>query len=903
MKDRFPNLSIKIKTSILTVFIFILLSVVSTLLFINHKSNTDFAFLTTQKIFDRLSDQVVNQISQYDFLSSNFINLSNKIQGIDNKLLLNTQPTILPVFIEHILNSNYVYGIYIGFSNDEFYQVINLNVSSDINSILDLTENGRWLIRKHLNVEGKIIRYEQLLDENLEQLSAKQLEVDYKPTQRPWYKKALEHHNIIKTDPYIFSSLKQPGVTYGKVINNTNGSVLALDISLSKLTELLSKQHLVKGSGAFIFKQDGQLIGQFDQIIKGKKENIGEKYPNLFIKDGKVVDLEKQELIEINKVTYIKYTTLLKSNFEANEYLAILSPLDTIMKPYKDKIYTILQTTIVLILVFILPMLFYAVQLIVKPILRLQQENEKIKNNNFDDVKPVNSFMLEISELSNSMVTMASSIKEHQENLEDKIEKRTKEIETLLNNAGQGFLSFNKSMTIGSKYSKEAQQIFGKNIEDLNITHLLYDTKEEQSFLESTLQNILIEDEMKQEIFISLLQKEFMINGSFVEVEYKVLNNNNFMMILTDVTDKKELAKKIKKEQQVLKMAVETVTTLEQFIELKEDYDKFISNIQEYKSLEKLSSLRKLIHTYKGLFAQKEMLFITEHLHSFESDIDQSLKKGTLVQSIENITTNEMSNWLEEDISLLKEILGKNFFNNQNTISINKSRIINLQKRLERILQEQQFTLERVLFSDIKNIANGIESLTYNDIKIVLKPYEKLVEQLANKLGKYINPLKLDCDNIYLSKKYKPFLNSLVHIFRNSVDYGIEDLETRYEKEKSEFGTITCSVKEKNNMIKIKISDDGAGVDLQKIKNLALKKEIFTQQQLDSFDEQQILMILFEESFSTSDTITDISGRGVGLASVLYELQQLKGTVKVKNSFGKGIGFSFSLPYEGLRYG
>jgi two-component system chemotaxis sensor kinase CheA len=899
----FSNLSIKIKTSILTVFILILLSVISTLLFINHKSNTDFAFLTTQKIFDRLSDQVVNQISQYDFLSSNFINLSNKIEGIDNKLLTDEQPKILPVFIEHILNSNYIYGIYIGFSNDEFYQVINLNVSSDINSILDLRENGRWLIRKHLNNDGKIIRHEQLLDENLKQLSIKQVEVDYKPTQRPWYKKALQHQNIIKTDPYIFSSLKQPGVTYGKVINQTNGSVLALDISLSKLTELLSKQHLVKGSAAFIFKKDGQLIGQFDQIKQEKKENIKEKYPNLFIKNGKVVDIGKQELIKINKVTYIKYTTLLQSNFETNEYLAILSPLDIIMKPYKDKIYTLLQTTVVLILLFILPMLFYAVQLIVKPILRLQEENEKIKNKNFDDVKPVNSFMLEISELSNSMVTMASSIKEHQEHLEEKILLRTKEIESLLNNAGQGFLSFDKSMTIGEKYSKEAQNIFGKNIENLNITHLLYDTKEEQSFLEATLQNILSEDEMKQEIFISLLQKEFVINNNFIEIEYKILDENSFMMILTDVTDKKELAKKVKKEQQILKMAVETVTTLEQFIELKEDYDKFISNIHEYKSLEKLSDLRKLIHTYKGLFAQKEMLYIPEHLHLFESDIEQSLKQGSLTANIENITTQEMEAWLEEDISLLKEVLGKNFFNNQNTISIDKTRIITLQKALEKILQEHQFTLDKKIFSNVKTIANGIEALSYNDIKIVLKPYEKLVEQLANKLGKYVNPLKLDCDDIYLSKKYKPFLNTLVHIFRNSVDYGIEDLETRYEKEKNEYGTICCSVKENNNMIQIIISDDGAGVDIQRVKELALKKELYTQDELDGFDNEKMLMILFEESFSTSSTITDISGRGVGLASVLYELQRLKGTVEIKNSFGKGIEFSFTLPYEGLRYG
>ena len=526
----FSNLSIKIKTSILTVFLILIIFIISTIMIINHKSNTQFAFITTQKVFDRLSDKIVNQINQYDFLSSNFINLSNKINGIDDKLLVGTQSKILPVFIEHILNSNYVYGIYIGFSNDEFYQVINLEVSNDIKSILKLTDDGRWLVRKHINQNGKILRYEQLLDKDLNEISVKTVEVDYKPTQRPWYLKATTNQNIIKTDPYIFTSLQQPGVTYAKTINESTGSVLALDISLSKLQELLSKQTLIKGSAAFIFKSNGEIISQYDQITQSDAKNIALKYPNIFIKNNTILNPQEQKIVTINNVEYIKYTTLLESSFGSSEYLSILSPLEVIMKPYKDKIYSTLQTTIILIIIFILPIVFYAVQLIVKPILELQKENSKIKNNDFESIKPVNSFMLEISDLSKSMVSMAEAIKDHQENLEEKIVQRTKEIETLLNNAGQGFLSFDKNMIIGNKYSIEAKNIFEQEIGSLNITHLLYNTSEEQVFLESTLQNILEEDEMRQEILLSLLQKEFIINEKFIEVEYKVLDKNNFMI-------------------------------------------------------------------------------------------------------------------------------------------------------------------------------------------------------------------------------------------------------------------------------------------------------------------------------------------------------------------------------------
>ena len=660
---------------------------------------------------------------------------------------------------------------------------------------------------------------------------------------------------------------------------------------------------MTEDCAAFIFKNNGEIISQYDRISQNQEKNIAVKYPNIFMNNNMILNPQQQKIVKINDVEYIKYTTLLESSFGSSEYLSIISPLDVIMKPYKEKIYTTLQTTIALIIIFILPIVFYAVQLIVKPILELQKENSKIKNNDFESIKPINSFMLEISDLSKSMVTMADAIKDHQENLEEKIIQRTKEIENLLNNAGQGFLSFDKNMIIGSKYSLEARNIFEQEIASLNITHLLCKTSEEQLFLESTLQNILEEDAMKQEILLSLLQKEFFINEKFIEVEYKVLDKNNFMLILTNITDKKELAKKVQQEQQLLKMVVEIVTSYEQFKELQQDYVKFITIIQEYKSVEKLSNLRKLIHTYKGLFAQKEMFHIVEHLHNFETDIDQSLKDNKLLGSIQNITTETMNSWLEEDIAVLKEVLGKDFFDNQNTITIDITRIQVLQNALEKLLREQQFTLERNLFSDIKNIANGIEALSYHNIIVLLKPYEKLVEKLAFRFEKYINPLQLECDNIYLSNKYKPFLNSLVHIFRNSVDHGIEDLETRYEKEKEEFGTIICKVKELDKIVSIEIEDDGAGVDIQKIKQLALEKKLYTQEELNNYSEEQIVMILFDDGFSTSDVITDISGRGVGLASIFYEVNKLKGTIKIENNCGRGIKFIFNLPYERLRYG
>ena len=476
--------------------------------------------------------------------------------------------------------------------------------------------------------------------------------------------------------------------------------------------------------------------------------------------------------------------------------------------------------------------------------------------------------------------------------LKENIEERSERISTLLNNAGQGFLYFNKDMIIGAEYSKEVYRIFDEDISNRDISTLLYNEDENDAlFFKATLQSILQSEQMKQEILISLLKNEFEVNGAFIEVEYKVLNEENFMMILTDITSKKQLAQQVKDEQQILKMVVETITTLEQFLSVKHDYEIFISKIDSFKSLDKLSDLRKEIHTYKGLFAQKELLNVVKELHQFESLIDKSLKQNIMDEVIQNITTENMNKWLNDDVSILKDILGDNIFESSNNISIDKNRISILYDKVNNYLQNKD--LEK-----FASVAEELKQLEYSNITIFLKPYEKLVEQLALRLEKDIYPLIINSPDIFIPENYKPFLNSLVHIFRNSVDHGIEDIEKRIELEKSYKGTITCDVILENDNIIITIKDDGQGIDKEKIKSLAISKNLYTKDETEQLSDEDILLIIFQDNFSTSENITDISGRGVGLASIIKELEIINGTIEINNNFGKGIEFIFKLPFK-----
>ncbi len=420
--------SFKINTSISVLIGVVLLFVVGTVMFVQYKSSNEFALLTTQKVFDRVADKVINQINTYDSQSTRFVKLSQKIDHADDLPSLSKRHTLLPIITEYIKTANYVYAVYLGFQNNDFYIIYNLNLSEDMKKAQNAPNNARWLIKKNLKDEnGNLFSHKLFVDKNFVTLSQKTEPTTYQPTQRPWYKDASNSKDIIKTNPYIFSSVQQPGVTYAQRTLSKNGVVFSLDITLSSLNKLLSQQNLVEGSAAFIFKKDGKPVAQFDQITNTKIENLTKSYPNSFIKNGKVIDLEEQKIVTIKGVKYLKYTTELKSNFKSKDYLTILSPMNVIMKPYTDKIYQTLMIT-ALILIFLLPIIIYSIRTLVKPILQLGRENKKIEEGRFKDVKSVDSFMIEINGLSQSLVSMSNAIEESQRTLESKVEMRTADL-------------------------------------------------------------------------------------------------------------------------------------------------------------------------------------------------------------------------------------------------------------------------------------------------------------------------------------------------------------------------------------------------------------------------------------------------------------------------------------------
>lgn len=188
-----------------------------------------------------------------------------------------------------------------------------------------------------------------------------------------------------------------------------------------------------------------------------------------------------------------------------------------------------------------------------------------------------------------------------------------------------------------------------------------------------------------------------------------------------------------------------------------------------------------------------------------------------------------------------------------------------------------------------------VQNLSKQKLYPLLKPYISLVSQLAKKFEKEINPLKIIGDkDLIIDERMKPFIKSLIHVFRNSVDHGIETEEERLEKNKEETGTIRCEFKEQNNNLIIKISDDGAGIDKEKLKERLQENGLDTR----GISDKDLFNTIFYENISTKNTIDEISGRGMGMSAVKNELDTLNGQVEVHSQKDNGTYFEFTLPLK-----
>ena len=191
----------------------------------------------------------------------------------------------------------------------------------------------------------------------------------------------------------------------------------------------------------------------------------------------------------------------------------------------------------------------------------------------------------------------------------------------------------------------------------------------------------------------------------------------------------------------------------------------------------------------------------------------------------------------------------------------------------------------------------AMKSLIMLPVSTLVEIFPKMVRDLAHAQGKEVE-LIVHGAEIKIDKRILDELKDpLIHIFRNCVDHGMKKPEERAQLGKSPSGTIRlCFAAKDNRQMEISISDDGTGIDLTKVRAAAIKQGLLAAGAAQQIDSREALEFIFHSGISTSPMITDISGRGLGLAIVREKAEKLGGSVSVESRIGDGTALRLVLP-------
>jgi len=398
------NFNLGIRPTILSIFSLIVFITLFITLGLQYYFSQKMALESIQENMEKTAFSTSNRINNIDNSINNILTVSELLTETSHKPKELLNHSLTNKFTSFMSGYSFIYAMYIGYENGDFYEIINLNIDPSLRAKYKTTTDEKWLLLKVSKDGNKRIKKSHFLNEKLEVIRETQELSSYNPTLRPWYKKAFSSSNIIKTKPYQFSNFDSLGVTYAKKIQNSK-HIMGIDVSLKTLSSLLKSEIKTKGTLSYLINQtSNKLIASNSdtQISHDKIDEIIQKAQTT------------KSTIKYNDTKYFISNTILDSKLDLKNQLIIFTPKNKMMEPYNEKLqYAIVLNLLVMLLLS--PIMFYLTKLVSRPIHALEQENKKIEQRRFDDVRHVNTKISELSALSNSLVSMSISIKEYEE--------------------------------------------------------------------------------------------------------------------------------------------------------------------------------------------------------------------------------------------------------------------------------------------------------------------------------------------------------------------------------------------------------------------------------------------------------------------------------------------------------
>ena len=253
-----------------------------------------------------------------------------------------------------------------------------------------------------------------------------------------------------------------------------------------------------------------------------------------------------------------------------------------------------------------------------------------------------------------------------------------------------------------------------------------------------------------------------------------------------------------------------------------------------------------------------------------------------------------LSNPIDEEIHDYRKIIA---YNKQLCAlsEQHQEKIASLIKEMSNLFKQLQES-ETKLNSTATEIETMVKNMRILPLSTIFQLFPRMVHNIARDKNKKID-LIIEGSDVTADKTIIEEIKiPLIHIIRNSIDHGIEDVETRKSLNKNPIGKIEINATYKDNKVIIDVKDDGRGLDIEKIKAKALEKKLLTEDELNAISNEELTNLIFYPGFSTEDFVTELSGRGLGLDIVNTKISQMNGRVDIFSELNKGTVVRIILP-------
>ncbi len=461
----------------------------------------------------------------------------------------------------------------------------------------------------------------------------------------------------------------------------------------------------------------------------------------------------------------------------------------------------------------------------------------------------------------------------HAETLEAKVESRTNAIKTILNNVKFGFFVIDRELKIGAEYTKTCEELFGiytfAGISVLDIFGL--NPRSREHFQLGVDQ--VFEDLMPSEVSLSQLPSRFQLNGRVLRAEGSVIRENGMVVgILYTVSDISAL-EKAQREANNNRVLIGILRQKDAFQDFVTECYKLIESSQKIFSRNDQQSIRRVIHTLKGNCASWELNDIAIAIHEIEENEQIVADHFVFIRHM-----------FEEFLATNKTIVGISF-----EPSAAKTYEINSNK-----MHELQSIASSLKLKDAALLNSWTAQVLLKPAFTLLGPLDDFVARLADRLHKEIDFKVFGHETLIdVDLMRGPFQN-LIHLLRNAIDHGIESPEARGSKEL--VGKLYLTIAKSEKFFSIKLEDDGRGIDTDKLVDKVLAKNLMSREAAEKLTHQQRVDLIFLDNVSSTDAVTDISGRGMGMSAMLEAVRHSHGTIAIESVFGKGTTMVIQVP-------